>query len=386
MEELKTVKGLLGLKVIFLLVVLLAVNLAGCVQEKNHLQGYVEVSPQVKLDEPSVLPNWKDDGYHDYYSTVQKLRGFNRMFPNLVDLFSIGKSVSGRDIWCMRLTNEGNKSVKLSCLIDGCIHGCEWEAGEAPLYLAEYLLINFGKNATVSSILNTTEVYIVPLVNPDGRENDERWNANGIDLNRNFDVDFGRLRGHVLPLGKIFGRIKIPVVSVPLLGLWFTNCGRYPFSEPETQAMRGLMENLASHNFSFYVNCHTAMHMVITPWNAFKPPFEIPSNEENVFNYVKKWVVENTEYEDKPMSYHASGTAIDWCFKEFHVPSFTFEILSKDYEPGSGHGKHDHLVHWMKTTLPFFLYLLVNIDNLHDWQVPDRQPPLPDGVPPQPLR
>ncbi|HEC81525.1 MAG TPA: DUF2817 domain-containing protein [Thermoplasmatales archaeon] len=387
MGELKTGKKLFLSKVVFLLAVLLAVNLTGCVQEKDGLYEHVEVFPQVTFDKPSVLPSWRDGEYHNYYSTVQKLKEFDEMFPNLVDLFSIGKSVFGRDIWCIRITNEDNSSSKLSCLIDGCIHGCEWEAGEACLYLAEYLLLNFGVNATVTAVLNTTEVYVVPLVNPDGRENDERWNADGVDLNRNFDVDFGRLRGHALPLGKIFGRIKIPVVHVPLLGLWFTNCGRYPFSEPETRALRGLMKKIDGNGgFSFYVNCHTAMHMVITPWNAFKPPFELTTNEKDVFSCVRNWVAVNTEYEDKPMSYYASGTAIDWCFKEFHVPCFTFEILSRDYEPGSKQGKHDHLVHWMKTTLPFFLYLLVNIDNLHDWQVPDRQPPLPDGVPPLPLK
>ena len=28
--------------------------------------------------------------------------------------------------------------------------------------------------------------------------------------------------------------------------------------------------------------------------------------------------------------------------------------------------KHDHLVHWMKATISFFMYLLVNIENLHN--------------------
>jgi hypothetical protein len=83
--------------------------------------------------------------------------------------------------------------------------------------------------------------------------------------------------------------------------------------------------------------------------------------------------------------YKASGTAMDWCYKEFRIPSFTFEILSQDYEPAAGGGKHDNLVHWMKTTLPVFMYLLVNIEHLHNWEKPDLQPPLPEGVPPEPL-
>jgi len=48
-------------------------------------------------------------------------------------------------------------------------------------------------------------------------------------------------------------------------------------------------------------------------------------------------------------------------------------------------GKHDNIVHWMKTTLPFFMYLFVNIENLHAGETPNVNPILPDGVPPPPL-
>jgi hypothetical protein len=51
-----------------------------------------------------------------------------------------------------------------------------------------------------------------------------------------------------------------------------------------------------------------------------------------------------------------------------------------------GQGKHDHLIHWMNTTLPVFLYFIANIENLHNWETPDIQPVLPEGVPPEPLR
>jgi len=114
------------------------------------------------------------------------------MEPNLIYVFSIGKSVLGKDIWCIRLTNEKSNDIKSSCLIDGYIHGCEWEAGEACLYLDEYLLINFKANETIAHIINSSEVYIIPLLNPDGRQENVRWNDNGIDLNRNFE-SFGRI-------------------------------------------------------------------------------------------------------------------------------------------------------------------------------------------------
>ena len=153
------------------------------------------------------------------------------------------------------------------------------------------------------------------------------------------------------------------------------------------------MKELENNDFSFYLNCHTAGLVLFSPWDAFKPPFKIPKQEQYIFDYAGEWVAKNTEYEKqnsslsyKNLIYKVSGDAGDWCYKEFRIPTFGFEILSQDYEPWMGKGKHDHLVHWMQTTLPVFMYLLVNIDNLRQWRTPNIQPPLPEGVPPEPLQ
>ena len=116
------------------------------------------------------------------------------------------------------------------------------------------------------------------------------------------------------------------------------------------------------------------------------------------------WVGKNTEYETagtginfhNGKKFYDSGMAQDWCFKEFRIPSFVFEILSLDYFPSNVGYPIDisYLVGVNMTILStgckphylFFMYLLVNIDNLRQWKTPDIQPPLPDGVPPEPLQ
>ena len=348
--------------------------------------------PLIQLDQPSILPDWQDGDYHDYYDTVDLLQECQINYPYLVYLFSIGKSSQGRDIWCIRITNENINDWKYSCLIDGCIHGVEWESGEACLYLAEYLLINFDYNKTITDILNNTEIYIIPLVNPDGRQNGEVGNYNGVDLNRNFDIFFGRLRSRVLRLGPFITKRIGSVIRFPPNNpyRWWRIAGKHPFSEPETCAMRDFMEKLRHQHFTFYVNCHTAWHNVITPipWskNIINPPFKVTQKEKRVFEKVKDWVESYTEYEaDRSEDNDVGGLVDYWCFKEFRIPTFCFEILSTDYDWWSGEQKHDHLVHWMKTTLPVFMYLLVNSEPLYNWETPNIHPPLPEGVPPPPL-
>jgi hypothetical protein len=136
-------------------------------------------------------------------------------------------------------------------------------------------------------------------------------------------------------------------------------------------------------DFSFYVNCHTALHAIVTPWISYKAPFEMTAKEINLYEEVVLWAEENTEYEAFiSEGFATGGNAMDWCFKKFRIPSFTFELYAEEYDPCLGSGKHVELVYWMKTTLPFFMYLLVNIENLHQWDIPDIEPMLPEGIPP----
>ena len=354
-----------------------------------------EQNLEAQIEKSLILPDWGNGDYHDYYDTIVLLNEFNEKYPQFVSIFPIGESVNGKDIFCVRITNENNNSDKFSGLMDGCIHGHEWESCEGLLYFIEYLLINSQRNESILDIMNTTELYIVPIVNPDGRQKDQRWNENGVDLNRNFDIFFGKLRGHCIPLGKIFGQIKIPIIKLPFIDIyngWYYNCGRYPFSEPETKALKDLMSSLDKKNFSFYLNVHTPTHNLLTPWLSYKAPFKVTEQEQGLFNHVLDWLEANTEYEPyRGGRVKRGGLAMDWCFKEFHVPSFLIELYSMDYV--SYHGTifkyytHDHydLVHWMKASLPFFMYLFVNAENLYNWDEPKNEPILPEGIPPPPL-
>ncbi len=351
----------------------LMVAVSGCLQQAASVTNLPTPTPESTMttDQPAILPNWTDGNYHDYPKLVTTLTDYDTAYPGLVTLDTIGKSVDDRYIWSLKITNESHPGTKYICLFTGCIHGNEWEGGEACLYLAEYLLINYARNQTITKILDTTEIDFIPLINPDGRQLDQRWNDNGIDLNRNFPINFAAIRGRCLPIGKILGFIKIPHIG------GFTNCGRRSFSEPETQAIRDFMNSLNdTHMFSVYVDLHTAQHMMIHPWTVPRPPFKVSTQQQKVFDAVDTWVIENTEYlVFNRTDVFTSGDVLNWCFKTYHIPSFAFELLSKDYEPLFGHGRHDQLVHWMGTALPTLLFFVVNAENFHTWSPPTLSPP-----------
>jgi len=352
----------------------------GCIDDKSDDS---QISPFQKSSERNhclTYPLWMDGEYHDYQRTARFLKNLESDYPHQVEVFSIGKSVMEKDIWCIKITNEKNTTEKDSCVIDGCIHGNEWESGEICLYLAEFLLLNFNLNQSITHILNTSVIYLIPLLNPDGRDNDFRYNDNGVDLNRNFDVHFGRLRSRNYPLGKLFGIIKIPYIVLPFRNTWLTNCGKRPFSESESSALRDLMDSIDPDSLSFYVNCHTAVHVFTSVSEIdYKPEFIVTDDEKKVLNRAMSWVEEHTQYESHPVggfSFTGAGFSHHWVFKQYRIPSFLFELLSQDFEPGfRGGGPHDDLVYWMKESLPVLLYLLYNIQYFNKWEEPERDLP-----------
>jgi hypothetical protein len=110
--------------------------------------------------------------FHDYAGLHAILVQINKAFPDLTELYSIGKSYEGRDLWCLEVTNEkkGDPSRKPGTYIDGNIHGNEVQAGEVVAYTAWYLCESYGHLPKVTELVDDHVFYLVPTINPDGRD------------------------------------------------------------------------------------------------------------------------------------------------------------------------------------------------------------------------
>jgi len=103
------------------------------------------------------------------YGLLDKL---SAAYPGFMQYEVIGHSVEGREMRVYTLTapGHGEASEKPSMWIDGNIHGNEVQGGEVVVYTAWYLLENYGFNARATALLDERGFYLLPSVNPDGRD------------------------------------------------------------------------------------------------------------------------------------------------------------------------------------------------------------------------
>lgn len=119
---------------------------------------------------PKVPLSW--DRYYDHAGIAEIGRKLQAAYPDRCRLSSIGKSFQGRDLWLVTVTNfkRGDPATKPGMYIDGNIHSNEIQGTEISLYTAWYLCEMADRVPFVDSLLDDRVFYIIPSINPDGRE------------------------------------------------------------------------------------------------------------------------------------------------------------------------------------------------------------------------
>ncbi|HWP38799.1 MAG TPA: M14 family metallopeptidase [Gemmatimonadales bacterium] len=115
-------------------------------------------------------PNWAK--YHATADAHALLRGWASAFPNLTELYSIGRTLKGTELMVLEITNEqtGAAATKPAYYYDGNIHAGELTGGEVALHFAWYVLTNYGRDPRVTRLLDTRALYVRPKFNPDGAD------------------------------------------------------------------------------------------------------------------------------------------------------------------------------------------------------------------------
>jgi hypothetical protein len=130
--------------------------------------------PKVAYDftKPKTAGGLDFSHYHIYDEVMAFLRRWAADFPNLVDLYSVGKSFEGRDIWQITITNKstGKDTDKPAMFIEGNRHSGEVTAAESALWFAWHILSGYGQDPALTKLVDTKAIYVKVKNNPDGSE------------------------------------------------------------------------------------------------------------------------------------------------------------------------------------------------------------------------
>lgn len=174
-------------------------------------------------------------------------------------------TIEGRPIYWVRVSNNPTieQPLKPQMLYTSMHHAREPGSMAANIYYLWYLLENYATDLQVKTIIDNTELYFIPCVNPDGyiynitsspgggglwRKNrrDNMDGTYGVDLNRNY--------------GKFWA---FDATGSSPVSMSETYRGAAAFSEPETRAVKWFCDN---HHFRFALNYHTYQDATIYPW------------------------------------------------------------------------------------------------------------------------
>jgi len=112
------------------------------------------------------------DRWLDHDEIGERMQLMARTWPKFLTLSSMGMSYGGRELWVMTINNPdtGPEISKAGIFIEANVHGNEIQGGEINLYTIWYLMENYGKIEEITRLVDERVFYIVPTVNPDGRD------------------------------------------------------------------------------------------------------------------------------------------------------------------------------------------------------------------------
>ena len=269
----------------------------------------------------------EDRAFHTYTEVRQALELLNKTYPNITQLYSIGKSIEGRDLLVLQI--QTSQQPMPAAFFMGGHHAREHLSVDTPLRILEKLLKDYQDGVpAVRQLLNQRSVYFLPAVNPDGLEYDiqsnqyKYWRKNrrkvnsstyGVDLNRNYEFFWGTGGSSKNPDSETF-------------------MGPQPFSEPETIAIKNFIE--AHPNIKTLLSFHTFSKLILYPWGHSYNPVE-NQKDHQVFQAMAKTMAGWNGYTPQQASelYIASGDTTDWAYGRKGIFAFTFEL-----DPGSDYG------------------------------------------------
>jgi carboxypeptidase T len=296
--------------------------------------------------------------YHSTLELETDLRILERDHPGLATVVELGESLENRKILALKISDNAAASEgEPAVLFAGCHHAREWISVEVPFLFGRYLLENYETDTAVRALVDASEIWIVPIVNPDGLEysihvyrywrKNRRANADGtfgVDINRNYGYAWGADNegSSGYPGSDIFR-------------------GTAPFSEPETAAVRSLFQGRAI-DFRALISYHSYGQNILYPWGYTTDPAPDDASLAAIAGAMAGLAaaVRGTVYTSGQASralYLTNGDTVDWTYSVGGAPSFTIELPPVDIDHGGFFNDEAAISAVFEENLPAMLYL-----------------------------
>jgi len=265
--------------------------------------------------------------YYTYPEVVDELPQIESDHSSIAKTFSIGTSYEGRDIPGIKIsdnvaTNESEPEVFICAMH----HAREAATVNVAMYIINYLTDNYGTDPDVTNYVDTREIYIIPIVNPDGKVYDDsgggygsgrNWRKNrqpctggiGTDPNRNYSYQWGGSGSSGSCTSETFR-------------------GYEPFDAPCTAAVRDFFN--AHPDINLLVTYHSYGNLVLWPWGYTYNPIA-DADDRQVHELLGQGYASYTGYTPQQASdlYIADGTTDDWSYgttQNDAIPCFSWTV------------------------------------------------------------
>ena len=263
-------------------------------------------------------------GFYTYSEMLEELDQMHQLYPNLISSRSdikdpntdedphIHETYEGRFLQWVKISDNPNQSENEPQILYTAIHHAREPASlQQLIFYMWYLLENYNEDDRIKEIVDNTEMYFVPCVNPDGyiyNENTDpegggmwrknRYNNHGVDNNRNYSYidDNGN------EVWNTSGTSNNQNGS--------TYAGDGPFSEAENKAIRYFVEN---HNFIIALNNHTYSNLLLYPYGY---DYNQPTEDNDIFEFISEELVSENGYDNIISAdlYPAAGDSDDFMY------------------------------------------------------------------------
>jgi hypothetical protein len=243
-------------------------------------------------------------GYHSYEEIIALADSLAENYPEVCRKILFGTSLGGRQLAALEIsdsvtTDEGEPKI----LFDGGCHGDEIGGSENLIRFARDLCTRYGTDSLVTDLVNTREIWLYLMVNPDGRVNLSRFNGAMVDINRDY-------------------------------GYMWNGAGGSPavFSQPETRGVRTCMEQ---RPYSLYISYHSGFQQAAYPWAYRQDPApDIPNLYTLAMRYSASSLYSGLAYgQSYNIMYQAHGMSVDYFYGTTGQACFTMEISTNKQPP-----------------------------------------------------